>query len=277
MLSHHADRGVELLPLGRELLAAQVIDGGLVRVDVADARAAFDRHVADRHPLVHRHPVDGVAGIFVGVADPTVHAEAADDLEDDVLGVDPGRQPARHADAADLQRIHRQALRREHVADLRGPDPEGDRAERAVSGGVAVAARDGHPGLGEAELRPDHVHDALRAAAQVEQRNPRFPGVPLERREHVLRHPIAERPPLVAGRDDVVDGRDGAIGIPHLQPARPQHVEGLGRRDLVNQVQADEKLRLAVRERADGVKVPDLLEKRRGHCGMVLLRCPLVR
>ena len=48
-----------------------------------------------------------------------------------------------HADAAHLQRIHRQTLRREHVAHLRRADAERDGAERAVRRGVTVAARDG--------------------------------------------------------------------------------------------------------------------------------------
>jgi hypothetical protein len=35
----------------------------------------------------------------------------------------------------------------------------------------------------------------------------------------------------------------------------------------VDQVQADEQLRLAVRKRADGVEVPHFLEQSRGHEG----------
>ena len=73
----------------------------------------------------------------------------------------PGRQPAVDVDAADLQRLDRQALRRQDVADLRRADAHRDGAERAVRGRVAVAAGDGHARLRQAELRADHVHDAL--------------------------------------------------------------------------------------------------------------------
>ncbi len=38
---------------------------------------------------------------------------------------------------------------------------KGQSAKSAVSGGVAVAANDGHAGKGEALLRPDNVHDTL--------------------------------------------------------------------------------------------------------------------
>ena len=41
------------------------------------------------------------------------------------------------------------------------PIPKAKRAERAVRRGVAVAADDRHPGLGEPELRADDVDDAL--------------------------------------------------------------------------------------------------------------------
>ena len=41
------------------------------------------------------------------------------------------------------------------------PMPIAMRTERAVGGGVAVAADDRHAGLGQTELRSDDVHDAL--------------------------------------------------------------------------------------------------------------------
>ena len=52
-------------------------------------------------------------------------------------------------------------LRRQGVLDLAGADPERERAERAVGGGVGVAADDRHAGLADAELGADHVHDPL--------------------------------------------------------------------------------------------------------------------
>ena len=94
------------------------------------------------------------AAVLVGVAVAALDAEAADDRQDHVLGVDARRQPAVDVDAADLQRLERQALRREHVAHLRGADAEGDRADGAVRRRVAVAARDRHARLREAERGP---------------------------------------------------------------------------------------------------------------------------
>ena len=121
--------------------------------------------------------------VFVGVADAAVHAEPADDLEDHVLRVDAARRAGRCTrDAPHLQRVQREALRREHVAHLRRADAERDGAERAVRRGVAVAARDRHPRLRQPQLRADDVDDALRAARQVEQPDAMLAAVALERR-----------------------------------------------------------------------------------------------
>ena len=64
-----------------------------------------------------------------------------------------------------------QRLRREHVLDLGGADPERERAERAVRGGVRVAADDRHPRLRQPELGPHHVDDPLAPAAGRVQRH----------------------------------------------------------------------------------------------------------
>src|SRR5690606_14695571 len=109
---------VPRLALGAVRPALEVVEGRLVRVDVAAARAALDRHVADGHPLFHAHRVEDVAGVLVGVADAALHAEFADDVQDHVLGVHAGRQLAVDLDAPQLGPRHRQRLRGQHVADL---------------------------------------------------------------------------------------------------------------------------------------------------------------
>ena len=73
-----------------------------------------------------------------------------------------------------------QALRGQHVADLGGADAEGQRAEGAVGGGVAVAADDGHAGLGPAQFGRHHVHDAAVGRIPARQRDAEFAAVALE-------------------------------------------------------------------------------------------------
>ena len=79
----------------------------LVRIDVARARAAFDRHVADRHALFDGHGLDRRSAVLVRVADAALDAEATDDRQDDVLRVDAGIQPAVDVDPPHFQRVER--------------------------------------------------------------------------------------------------------------------------------------------------------------------------
>ncbi len=104
----------------------------------------------------------------------------ADDREDQVLGGDPGGQFALDVDREGLRLALQQALRREHVADFGAADAEGEGAERAVGAGVAVAADDGHAGLGGAELRTDDVHDAAPRIAHAEQLDAELGGIALQ-------------------------------------------------------------------------------------------------
>ena len=97
----------------------------------------------------------------IDVAGGAIGADVADDVENDVF-----RRDAVGSSPSTLMRKVfglglRQRLRGQHVLDLGGADAEGQRAERAMRGGVRVAADDGHAGLGDAELRADHVHDPL--------------------------------------------------------------------------------------------------------------------
>src|SRR3546814_14147855 len=66
-----------------------------------------------------------------------------------------------HRDPHVLRRPLDQRLGGQDVLDLGGADAEGERAERTVRRGVAVAADDRHAGLGQPLLRPDDVDDAL--------------------------------------------------------------------------------------------------------------------
>ena len=80
--------------LGRARPAADVVERGLVGGDEARAGAAFDRHVADRHPPFHRKRADRVAGIFDDIAGAAGRADLVDDGEDDVFRADADRQRA---------------------------------------------------------------------------------------------------------------------------------------------------------------------------------------
>ena len=86
-----------------------------------------------------------------------------------ILGGHAGLEPPVDANLQRLGLGLPQALRGEHVLDLASADAEGERTERAVGRGVAVAAYDCHPGLRETQLGSDDMHDTLLGRAEVEQ------------------------------------------------------------------------------------------------------------
>ena len=149
----------------------QIVEGGIVGRDQAGPRAAFDAHVADRHAAFHREAADRLAGVLDDMARAAADADLGDQRQDDVLGRHAGSQPAIDAHLEGLRLRLEQALGRQHVLHLAGADAEGERAERAVRGGVAVAADDGHAGLRQPQLGADDVDDALPVAADAVERD----------------------------------------------------------------------------------------------------------
>ena len=82
---------------------------------------------------------------------------------------------------------------------------------------------------------------------------------------------------LALGGDDVVHRGEGAAGIGHFQALFPEHVKGLGRSDLVDEVQADEELGLASGELRHRVAVPNLVvECSACHWGLLRSSTPII-
>ena len=91
-----------LLPGGaarRGRAALEVGERRVVRRDHPGARAGLDRHVADRHPALHRERPDERARVLEHVAGAARDAEPADRAEDEVLRGQPERKLAVEADA----------------------------------------------------------------------------------------------------------------------------------------------------------------------------------
>ncbi len=85
----------------------------------------------------------------------------ADDAQGNIFRRHRRTEFAFHRDAEGLGQRLGQALGGQNVFHFRSADAEGQRAERAVRAGVAVAANDGHARLGNAQLRTDDMHDPL--------------------------------------------------------------------------------------------------------------------
>ncbi len=145
----------------------------------------------------------------------------ADHGQDQVLGRHPGGQLAvdghRHGGRSALG----QGLGGQHVLDLARADAEGQGAEGAVGRGVAVAADDGHPRLGEALLGSDDVDDALVGVAHRIAGDAELGAVGVEHLELLGRDGVGHRLVDVGGRARC--GRrwrwSGRAGGPRGRPA----------------------------------------------------------
>ena len=202
-----------------------------------------------------------LAGVLDDVAGGAVGAHLADRAEDQVLGGDAVAELAVVVDPHRLRLGLRQRLGGEHVLDLARADAERERAERAVRGGVRVAADDRHAGLGDAELGPDDVHDPLAVGAERVERDAELVAVGLERLDLAARERVvdlrADR--RAVGRHVVVGGGERAVRAADLAAGEPQALEGLRARDLVDEVEVD-----VDEPGRDLVRGPDLVEQRGG-------------
>ena len=193
----------------------EVGEGGVVGGDHPGPGAGFDRHVAHGHAAFHRQAPDGRTPVLDDGADAAAGADAADDPEDDVLGGHAGGQVAVNGDGHRAQRALGQRLGGQHVLHLAGADPEGQRPEGAMGRGVAVAADDREPGLGEAELGPDHVDDALAGVAHRVEADAELGAVAGQGLHLAGRDLVGHRLVNVLRRDVVVHGGQRQVGAPH--------------------------------------------------------------
>ena len=162
-----------------------------------------------------------------------------------------------------------QGLRGQDMLDLRRPDADRERAERAVRGRVRVAAHDHQPGLRVALLGADHVDDALARRPHREERDAELRGVRGQRIHLPLRDRVGDG--ADRRRDVVIHGRDGEVRAADGAAVQPQAVERLRAGDLVHQVQVHvEEVGLAVGS-MDDVAFPDLLRERLRHRWLLLV------
>ena len=147
--------------LGSVGTRADVLKCGFIGSNHAGAGAGLDAHVAHRHASVHRQATDGFAGVLDHVAGAAVDADTPDDTEYDVFGGHPAGQRAINADFHGLRFGLAERLRGQHVFNFRRADADRKTAQRTVSGGMAVSAYYRLAGKGVAQVRADHVDDAL--------------------------------------------------------------------------------------------------------------------
>ena len=271
-------RRVPVRPLRCERTPAHVVDGLLVHRDHADARAGLDRHVADRHPPFHRQRADRGAGEFQRMAIATGSTDLADDRQHHILGGDAERQRALDPHLHVLHLLGDQALRGQHMLDLRRSDAVRQRAERAMRGRVRIAADHGHARQRGALLRADHVDDALAHVVHPEFEDAEVVAVLVQRLYLQPRDGIRDRLQATVALDlrrrHVVVGR-GDVGVdpPRLAAGQAQALERLRRGHLVEDVAVDVEQRRSIIAAHDFVHLPQFVVQ--GLAGHALPRSGL--
>ena len=246
--------------------AGEIGEGCLIGGDHAGPGAALDGHVADGHAGLHRELFDGAAAVLDDMTLGPVGADPGDDGQDDVLGSGPGGQVAVDAHAHRLERRDGQSLGGEHMLDLTGADAESQCPEGAVSGGVGVAAYDGHARLGQTQLGADGVDDALIGVAQGVQAHTELGAVGAQRLDLGAAGDVGDRQVDVERGGVVVLGGQGQVGTADPATRQTQPLEGLGAGDLVDEVEVDvEQIGSSVRALRDDVVAPDLLGEGHSH------------
>ena len=263
--AERAPRVERLLPGRARRRARTALEVGERRVvgrDHPGARAGLDRHVADRHPALHRERLDRRARVLDHVARRRPRRRSAPIAPSTMsFAVTPERQLAGERDAHRLRPRLQQRLRREHVLDLGRADAERERAERAVRRGVAVAADDRHPRLRQPELRARSRGRSPRGRCRS-----RSSGTPNSSQFAASASSCAFASGSRIGprrrRDVVIHRRDRQVGPPHApagQRAAPRTPAGSSPR-----ARGGGRRRAAPARRplVDDVRVPDLLEER---------------
>ena len=160
------------------------------------------------------------------------------------------------------------------MLDFGSTDAVGERAERAVGRGVAVAAHDRGARQGEALLGPDDVHDALAAVELVEILDAELARVLGERDDLHRALGILVRLAAVGGRNVVIDHRERLLRRAHLAAGDAQALERLRRRHLMDEMPVDIDQAGSVRLPIDHVVVPDLIVEAARlchHVGLLLV------
>ena len=163
-------------------------------------------------------------------------------MKDQILGEHTISEVIFHPDPTHLEFVHRQALTGKHITHLAGADPEGNRTERSMRGGMGITTGNSHSRLGQPQFWSNHMHNSLTTAAQPIEGDAMASTIPLEGAEHLLGQRISERSLLTDGRNDVINGGHRAFWAAHRQTLVIQCCKCLRAGHLVNQVQTDKQL-----------------------------------
>ena len=200
----------------------------LVGREQAALAARFNRHIGDAEARFDVEFGEGFAAEFQRLVQGAVHADVADEPQDQVLAAQPFGHLAFKFHADGRGHLEPQPAERHTGGDVRGAEAGRECAEAAVGAGVAVRADHEVAGLHEALFGQEGVLDAAVAAFIV------VGDV------HFLRE-LAGHHHLIGGidvllRGEVVHHQKDAILVEHLGRAhRPEGLDGERSGDVVGE------------------------------------------
>ena len=261
------ERALPVRALRRAGPALEVGERRVVGRDHAGARAGLDRHVADRHAPLHRERRGSASPAYSRTwptAPPTPMRPIVP--EDHVLRRDAERKLALVQDAHRLRPRPRQTT----ASPGRARPPtcrcrrRARRTRRASRCGCR-RRRSSSPGWVSPSSGPIDVDDPLAPAAGRVERDAELGAVRAQRLElRAWRAGRVTGPCVGRERCGPSSRARGRAGGP-LRPASRKPVEGLRRRDLVDQVEVDVEERRLARLLAHDVALPDPVEERLRH------------
>jgi len=101
---------------------------------------------------------------------------------------------------------------------------------------MTIAAGERHSRLGQAQLRPDDVDNALVLVVQMEKLYAKLLNVSLQGLMQLLGFGIKKRPGTNISRHDVIDRRKSPLRKRDVHALLAQHIEGWRRGNFVNEV-----------------------------------------
>ena len=204
-----------------------IVKGGFIRRDQTCFRTHFDGHIAQRHTTFHAQIANGFTAELHHVAGAAGATGFANNGQHDIFSGDARRCFAIHFNLHGPGTALLQGLSRQDVLNFGGADTKRQRAKCAVSGGVGIAADDGHPRQGHALFRPHHVDDTLIRVVQIVQLNAELLAV-FDQLLHLNARHFAGRVDIFRlGRNVMVHGGEGFTRLTNLTVVRAQAVKGL--------------------------------------------------
>ena len=160
----------ELHLVGADSTLIHVVQHVGVGLHIGGLGAHLDRHIADGHAACDVQLLDVTAGEVDGFIHSTVSTDAAQNFEDDVLGVDALLRLAVQTDFDDLRHTEPQLAGHQDGSHIGGAAAGTHRTESTVGGGVAVGGDHDHARVDDAGFRHDLMADAavgVKVEAQV--------------------------------------------------------------------------------------------------------------